>query len=303
VLRPCKIAHMSGVNAESLHMKLQKLIRKNKKKSAKKRTARVQAVDETPTYYLPEAQFVYQQQSNFVPQTLEQQYQMNTLYRKQLHAEDDDTSATQLYSSAIQQAHSTGNIRAVQNVQQLVEENQKRRHIEMQYMAEIEARCRALMKAQQLQYTASPVDLTTMKLLEKSTRTLWVSKISELINEKRAEEYCSLYGKVLGVNIVEDEGKRCGFIEFAQADGVKKFLQTSNLMMCGERIVCKPANVTKAAVSPGIAASYVVEGSTTLSPLFQEMLDNVNARHDQLTGPDEPGKKMSMTDYFPNLPE
>ena len=73
-----------------------------------------------------------------------------------------------------------------------------------------EARCRALLKEQQKQYNASPVDLNTMKLLEKSTRTLWVSKISELITEKRAEEYCKLYGDVLGVNIVEDEGKRCG---------------------------------------------------------------------------------------------
>jgi len=171
----------------------------------------------------------------------------------------------------------------------------------MQYLTEIEARCRALLKEQLKQYNASPVDLNTMKLLEKSTRTLWVSKISELISEKRAEEYCKLYGDVLGVNIVEDEGKRCGFIEFAEADGVQKFLQTSNLMMCGERIVCKPANVTKAAVGPGTAAGYVTDGSTTLSPLFQQMLETVNSRHESLKK--EETKPKTMSDYFPNLPE
>jgi len=288
------------MNAEKLHHSLQKLIRKNKKKAQKKK--QVQKAVETPTYYMPQAQMFYQQRSSFVPQTLAEQYQMETLYRQQLHAEDDDGAASSLYTGAIaNQAYATGNISQIQSVQHLVAENEKRQHIEMQYLTEIEARCRALLKEQLKQYNASPVDLNTMKLLEKSTRTLWVSKISELITEKRAEEYCKLYGDVLGVNIVEDEGKRCGFIEFAEADGVQKFLQTSNLMMCGERIVCKPANVTKAAVAPGIAAGYVTDGSTTLSPLFQQMLETVNSRHESQKK--EETKPKTMSDYFPNLPE
>lgn len=291
---------MSNVNAEKLHYSLQKLIRKNKKKAQQKKQTRM--TEETPTYYMPQAQAYYQPGSNWVPQTLAEQYQLETLYRQQLHAEDDDASASSFYTSAIAaEAYHSGNIGTIQNVQQLVQENQKRQHIEMQYLTEIEARCRALMKEQQKQYNQNPVDLNTMKLLEKSTRTLWVSKISELITDKRAEEYCKLYGEVLGVNIVEDEGKRCGFIEFAEADGVQKFLQTSNLMMCGERIVCKPANVTKAAVSPGNAAGYVTEGSTTLSPLFQQMLETVNSRH--VRQKVEEAKPKTMSDYFPNLPE
>lgn len=286
--------------AERLHNSLQKLIRKNKKKAAKKKQTRP-PVAETPTYYLPQAQMVYQTGNSFVPQTMAEQYQMQTLYRQQLHAEDDDGSAQSFLTSAIAaEAYQSGNIAAVQNVQQLVEENQKLRHIEMQYLTEIEARCRALMKEQQRQMNERPIDLNTMKLLEKSTRTLWVSKISELITNSRAEEYCKMYGDILGVNIVEDDGKRCGFIEFAEASGVQKFLQTSNLMMCGERIVCKPANVTKAAVAPGIAAGYVTEGTTTLSPLFQEMLDTVNSRHAIEKKSEQP---KSMADYFPNLPE
>merc|ERR550534_2054569 len=36
---------------------------------------------------------VFQTRTNFVPQTMAEQYQMETLYRQQLHAEDDDGSA------------------------------------------------------------------------------------------------------------------------------------------------------------------------------------------------------------------
>merc|ERR1719499_1514459 len=142
----------------------------------------------------------------FVPQTLAEQYQLETMYRQQLHADDEDGSSQSFLTSAIAaEAYQSGNIAAVQNVQALVEENQKRQHIEMQYLTEIEARCRALMKEQQRAYNSNPVDLQTMKLLEKSTRTLWVSKISELITEQRARDYCKLYGDVLRVNIVEDD--------------------------------------------------------------------------------------------------
>merc|ERR1719499_736021 len=238
----------------------------------------------------------------FVPQTLAEQYQLETMYRQQLHADDEDGSSQSFLTSAIAaEAYQSGNIAAVQNVQALVEENQKRQHIEMQYLTEIEARCRALIKEQQKNYIEAPIDLNTMKLLEKSTRTLWVSKISELITDKRAEEYCKLYGDVLGVNIVEDDGKRCGFIEFAEADGVQKFLQTSNLMMCGERIVCKPANVTKAAVNPGVNAGYVNDQTNSLTPMFQTMLDTVNSRHAQQKK--KMDKPKTMNDYFPDLPE
>merc|ERR1719210_1559802 len=136
---------------------------------------------------------------------------MNQLYRQQLLAEEEsydaETSSMYGYGAAPQTSYGS--------VARMVEDNQRKQHIEMQYLTEIEARCRALMKEQQKQYNPNPVDLATMKLLEKSTRTLWVSKISEMITEKRMEEYCKLYGDVLGVNIVEDDGKRCGFIEFA----------------------------------------------------------------------------------------
>jgi len=84
------------MNAEKLHNSLQKLIRKNKKKAQKKKQITLHQAVETPTYYMPQAQMFYQQRSSFVPQTLAEQYQMETLYRQQLHAEDDDSAASSL---------------------------------------------------------------------------------------------------------------------------------------------------------------------------------------------------------------
>jgi len=295
------------INHEKLHNNLQKLIAKNKKKAQKRKRAQLNKPIETPTYFIPHQQYAFSTMPH-IPQTLAEQYQVNQIYRQQLMAEDEDTgfaTADTVYNAYTQQQDQpvsfAGGYGNVPDVQALVEENQKRQHIEMQYLTEIEARCRALMKEQQKAFNQNPIDLQTMKLLEKSTRTLWVSKISELITEQRARDYCKLYGDVLRVNIVEDDGKRCGFIEFATSDGVQKFLQTSNLMMCGERIVCKPANVTKAAVNPGVSAGYVNDQTNSLTPMFQSMLDTVNSRHALQKKKDD--KPKTMNDYFPDLPE
>jgi RNA recognition motif-containing protein len=177
------------------------------------------------------------------------------------------------------------------------------------------ARCHALMKEQKKHYIQFHLEFPEMKLLEKSTRTLWIGNLSEWITENQVKEAAKLYGHVMSINIVrtgvtEDARgyKRCfGFIEFSQRKTVEIFLTTSNLMLCGEKITSRPGNVPSQIQQKCLDAGYIFETSNQCTPLFEMMLDTVDARFssgEALTdSPEGDAKPKTVAEYFPNLPE
>ena len=55
--------------------------------------------------------------------------------------------------------------------------------------------CHALMKEQKKHYIQFSLEFPEMKLLEKSTRTLWIGNLSEWITENQVKEAAKLVTK------------------------------------------------------------------------------------------------------------
>lgn len=66
------------------------------------------------------------------------------------------------------------------------------RNIKTKYKRDHENRVTELLKIQKNKMVDHPLDLREMEMLEKSTRTMWIGKLSEFVQERQIEFDASL---------------------------------------------------------------------------------------------------------------
>jgi len=262
--------------------------------------------------------------SQYQIQTLGQQYQMQTQYRQQLEQQARDAYDMNKLSYMPGAPPNNDNYailgsvygRTGQSQDEIIEEERKK----LRHQQQIELRVKLLMEEQKkryLKHDESILDIREMKALEKATRTMWIGNLSEMIQEFHVKENCKLYGDVISVNILrtgvqEDSRgfKKCfGFVEFAKRNTIEIFMKTSNLMLCGEKILCRPGNVPAQIAHLCVAAGYVFERTNQVTPVFEFMLESVEKKMRVKIEPPEKPKPKTIKDkdffdtYFPDIPD
>jgi len=175
------------------------------------------------------------------------------------------------------------------------------------YKRDHENRVIELLKIQKNKMVDHPLDPREMEMLEKSTRTMWIGKLSEFVQERQIECDASLYGHVMSVNVVREGDcgfiKCFGFIEFSERKCIEYFINKSNHILAGEKVSCRPGKVPSSIQSSSIAAGYVNENTLLFTPSFELMLKIANKSLGKNTDcTPKIGKAKTISEYFPLLP-
>lgn len=332
-------------NSESLHLSLSKLIHKIKKDKSRYTSNKNRTKSQPGTFpkehvsdtgmipeQFPTQAYIPMSQdyaiSHYQVQTLGQQHQLNRAYRSQMAslttAHDSNLSYNDPYINPANFLQNPTNFVHDPYVQNLVMNSSRVQPKTKDFTTitkhqgysiterarnakDHEDRVNLLLKIQKRKLIDHPLDLREMQMLEKSTRTMWIGKLSEFVQEPQIEIDASQYGQVMSVNIVR-EGERgftkCfGFVEFCDRQCIERFMKTSNHCLGGDKISCRPGKVPSLIQPNAIASGYVNKETLAFTPMFELMLENTDKtilekRKDR----EEIHRPKTMGEYFPLLP-
>lgn len=358
-----------NANSENLHISLSKLIHEIKdkpKKKVKLITGKTQKNAKVVSHYIrhqkiennrlfnsrydlglepyqfPTQNYIPMAQdyaiSHYQVQTLEQQHQLNSEYRKQMtclsatkdinlsyndpyinpanflqnpvnfvHDPYVENKITDLGKNKLSYTLNQTLQTKKQSIIPIISNISNSNMIKTKHKKDHENRVVELLKIQKRKMVDCPLDSREMQMLEKSTRTMWIGKLSEFVQERQIEFDASLYGHVMSVNIVREGDcgfiKCFGFIEFSERKCIERFMKTSNHVLAGEKISCRPGKVPSVIQSNAIAAGYVNKDTVVFTPSFEFMLEIadkiINHEHKDRK---EIQKPKTISEYFPLLP-